>query len=531
MPRRESADILVIGSGAAGAAVVKRLSEHGAKVVCLERGDWRRPADYPSAGSDYEGQFRRSQFSFNPNVRKRPEDYPVASAGQNPPEIEMVNAVGGTTVVWNCECLRFHPSDFQVRTIDGVARDWPIRYQDLEPFYNQYDREVGVSGLAGDPANPKRSLPLPPLPLGDAGRIAGKAFNKLGWHWWIFPTGILSRPYNGRPACDLNGRGWYGCGVAARAGTDVTHWRSALQHGAVLKTGARVSRLTLGARGRVRGALYFDQHGNEHEQLARIVVVCANGIGTPRLLLVSKSKEFPNGLANSSGLVGKGLMLHVWRRVRGIVPECIDSYLHPVHNPVFSHQFYETETGRGFLRGYTMYVRGTGGPLSTALRVKAPWGTDHHKVMRHSFPHVISVGIIGEDLPDDSNRVELDSNLKDSDGIPAPRVVYSFSENSRKMLDHAATQARDLLEAAGASEITDEGVWPGTSHLMGTARMGNNPKTSVVNTWHQTHDVNNLFLVDGSSFVTGGGVGPTPTIAALALRCADGIWERRREWV
>lgn len=531
MPGRDAVDVLVIGSGAAGAAVAKRLSEHCAKVVCLEQGDWRRAGDYPSAGLDYEGEFRRPRFSFSPNVRRRPEDYPVASVGQNPPDIEMVNAVGGTTVVWNCQCLRFHPSDFRARAIDGVARDWPIRYKDLEPFYDLYDRELGVSGLTGDPANPSRFPQLPALPLGIAGRMAGRAFNKLGWHWWIFPTAILSRPYDGRPSCDLNGQGWYGCGVAAKAGTDVTHWPKALRNGAILRTRARVSHLPVDARGKVRGALYFDERGNLQEQLARVVVVCANGVGTPRLLLVSKSKEFPDGLANSSGLVGKGLMLHVWRSLRGIVPECIDSYRHPVYSPVFSHQFYETDTKRGFSRGYTLFISGTGGPLGTALRLNAPWGANHHKVMKRHFPHIVTVGIIGEDLPDDSNNVELDSNLKDSDGIPAPRVVYSFSENSRKLLDHAAARARELLEAAGADEITDEGSWPGTSHLLGTARMGADPRTSVVNEWHRTHDVKNLFLVDGSSFVTGSAVGPTPTIGALALRCADGIWERRREWV
>jgi len=531
MSRRERVDVVVIGSGAAGAAVTKRLSEHGAKVICLEQGDWRRAADYPTAGVDYEGQFRRRQFSFSPNVRKRSEDYPVASGGENPPDIEMVNAVGGTTVVWNCQCLRFHPSDFRARAVDGVGRDWPIRYQDLVPFYHLYDRELGVSGLAGDPANPNRFPQLPPLPLGSAGRIAGKAFNKLGWHWWIFPTGILSRPYDGRPACDLSGQGWYGCGVAAKAGTDVTHWPRALRKGAILKPRARVSHLTVDAHEKIRGALYFDERGKLHEQRARVVVVCANGIGTPRLLLVSKSKGFPDGLANSSGLVGKGLMLHVWRSLRAIVPECINSYRHPVYSPVFSQQFYETETSRGFSRGYTMFISGTGGPLSTALRVNAPWGASHHKVMKRDFPHIVTVGIIGEDLPADTNSVDLDANLKDSDGVPAPRVMYSFSENSRKMLDHAAARSRELLAAAGATQITDEGMWPGTSHLMGTARMGADAKTSVVNQWHQTHDVKNLFLVDGSSFVTSGAVGPTPTIGALALRCADGIWQRRHEWV
>jgi choline dehydrogenase-like flavoprotein len=530
MNNNERADVLVIGSGAAGAAVTKRLAELGARVVCLEQGDWRRPSDYPSSGSDYEAQLQRPQFSFSPNVRKRPEDYPVATGGENPPEIEMVNAVGGTTVHWICEIQRLHRSDFCVQTLDGVAQDWPIRYEDLEPYYDANDREMGVAGLVGDPANPIHAPRLPPFPLGVAGRIAAQAFNKVGWHWWIDNMGLLTRPYNGRGACNFSGQGWYGCGTEARASTDVTHWPKALKAGAVLKTRARVREIALDGDGRALGAVYYDSEGKLHEQRARVVVVCANGIGTPRLLLNSKSKLFPDGLANSSGLVGKGLMLHAGRVVRGIFPECIDSHLHPTYDPVFSQQFYETDPKRNFVRGHTLSLRGAGGPLSVALGTRVPWGRDHHRVMHARFPHIISVTVEGEDLPDERNCVELDRTLKDSNGIPAARVVYSFSENTRKLLEHGAQKARELLQAAGASEILDGESFPWTSHFMGTARMGMDPRTSVVNAWNRTHDVANLFLVDGSSFVTGGSVGPTPTIGALALRCADGIWQRRREW-
>ena len=523
-------DVLVIGSGAAGGAITKRLADRGASIVCLEQGDWRGRSDYPSSGIDYEGQFQRPIYSFSPNVRKKPEDYPVASAGSDPPDIEMVNAVGGTTTVWSCEFMPLHPSDFRVRTLDGVGADWPIGFKDLEPYYELNAREMGVSGLDGDPANPGHPPLLPCLPIGVAGRAAGRGFNKLGWHWWIFNIGILSRPYDGRPACNFNGQGWYGCGVAAKASTDVTYWPKALRNGAVLKTRARVSEITLDDGGNARGALYYDERGNLHEQRARVVVLCANGIGTPRLLLNSKSKLFPDGLANSSGLVGKGLMLHGWRSVRGIVRDCLDNHLHSGFAPVFSQQFYETGKNRKFSRGYTLLAGGTAGPLSTALWVNAPWGARHHEVMRRSFPHTLGVTILGEDLPEDTNYVQLDPGLKDSNGIPAPRVVYSFSKNTRTMLDHGAAKADELLEAAGAEDIVVEDAWPGTSHLMGTARMGTDPKKSVVNAAHRTHDVRNLFVVDGSSFVTSGAVGPTPTIAALALRCADGIWKCRGEW-
>jgi len=524
-------DVLVIGSGAAGAAATKRLADKGVQVVCLEQGDWRKPSDYPSSGSDYEGQMQRAQFSFSPNDRKRPEDYPVVSVGQNPPDIEMANGVGGTTVHWNAQFLRLHASDFRVKTLDGQARDWPIRYEDLAPYYEANELEMGVSGLAGDPANPgSKSFPLPPLPGARTARIFAKAFNQLGWHWWLFALGFLSRPYDGRPACDFNAQGWYGCGAAARASTDVTYWPKALRKGAILRTRARVREITVDLKGRASGAVYYDTQGNLREQLARVVVLCANGIGTPRILLNSKSKLFPDGLANSSGLVGRGLMLHVGQGAYGISPECIDDYLHSGHTGLYSQQFYETDARNNFVRGYTLLVGGGAGPLATALETNVPWGADHHREMRRRFPHVIRAGVIAEDLPEEGNRVELDSTLKDSDGIPAPRVVYSFSENTRRLLQRGAQAARELLQAAGATDIHEGEPYPWTSHFMGTARMGIDPKHSVVNAWHQAHDAPNLFVVDGSSFVTAGAVGPTPTIGALALRCADAIWARRQEW-
>jgi choline dehydrogenase-like flavoprotein len=310
----------------------------------------------------------------------------------------------------------------------------------------------------------------------------------------------------------------------------VTYWPKALKAGAVLKSRARVREITLDARGHARGAVYYDPEGRLHEQRARVVVICANAIGTPRLLLNSKSKRFSKGLANSSGLVGKGLMLHAGLQVRGVLSECLDSHLHPTYVPVFSQQFYETNSKSGFVRGYTLLARGAGGPLGVALSTRVPWGRDHHAVMRQRFPHILTVTVIGEDLPDEANRVELDPTVKDSNGIPAPCVTYSLSENTKKLLEHGAQSARELLEAAGATGIEVGQSYAWSSHFMGTARMGTNPQMSVVNAWNQTHDVPNLFLVDGSSFVTGGAVGPTPTIGALALRCADGIWQRRRQW-
>jgi choline dehydrogenase-like flavoprotein len=285
--------------------------------------------------------------------------------------------------------------------------------------------------------------------------------------------------------------------------------------------------------GRARGALYYDRQGALHEQLARIVVVSCNGIGTPRLLLNSKSNLFPNGLANSSGLVGKNFMLHPFRFLEGVFEEKLDGYEGPFGIPAMSQQFYETDPNRGFLRGYTLLLERSFGPLHHAWgsfsNHPVPWGPSHHRVMRQRFPHLIRVTVMGEDLPEENNRVEIDPELKDSSGIPAPRVVYGYGENSLKMLEHGDKMARQALDAAGAVEILDSGVIQPAFHLLGTARMGNNPKKSVVNAWHRAHDVKNLYIIDGSSFATSAAVNPTSTIGALALRAADGIWEKRSE--
>ncbi|HEY3128389.1 MAG TPA: GMC family oxidoreductase [Acidobacteriota bacterium] len=530
------ADVLVIGSGPAGAAVTKRLTDLGARVVCLEQGDWTKPAAYPSLRHDWEIQLRRGSFHFSPNVRRKPEDYPVVAAGGNPPNVLMFNAVGGSTIHWTGHFPRFHPSDFRVKSLDGIADDWPIRYEDLERYYDMNDEEMGVAGLAGDPANPpRRQRPTPPLPLGVLGETIGRAFDKLGWYWWVSDNAIISRPYNGRRACDLRGRCMFGCPIGAKASTDVTYWPKALRKGAVLKTRTRVREILLDGNGRARGALYYDRQGNLQEQLARVVVVSANGVGTPRLLLNSKSKLFPQGLANSSGLVGKCFMIHPFRFIEGVFEERMDGHYGPFGIPAFSQQFYETDLKRGFVRGYTFLLERSFGPLHHAWGSfsgqAVPWGAEHHHVMRRRFPHIIRITILGEDLPEENNRVELDREAKDSNGIPAPRVSYTYSENSLKMLEHGLSMARLAFEAAGAIEILDSGIIVPAFHLMGTARMGHDPKNSVVNAWHRAHDVPNLFVVDGSSFTTGAAVNPTSTIGALALRAADGIWQNRSEWI
>jgi choline dehydrogenase-like flavoprotein len=305
----------------------------------------------------------------------------------------------------------------------------------------------------------------------------------------------------------------FGCPIGTKASTDVTYWPKALRKGAVLKTWARVRDITLDKSGHASGAVYYDREGKLQEQSARVVVVCANGIGTPRLLLNSKSNLFPNGLANSSGLFGKNFMVHPFRFVEGLFEARMDGHDGPFGIPAFSQEFYETDLQRGFVRGYMFQPERSFGPLHHAwgsfVGKPVPWGAAHHQAMRRRFPHVIRVTVLGEDLPEEQNRVELDPVARDSSGIPAPRVIYGYSENSLKMLEHARQSAVQALEAAGAIETTDSGVIQPAFHLLGTARMGSDPKRSVVNAWNQAHDVPNLFVVDGGCFTTSAGVNPT----------------------
>lgn len=528
----EPADVVVIGAGAAGAALTWRLATQGARVVCLEQGDWHRPSAFASERRDFEAQLRRGTETFMPNDRKRPEDYPITAAGDGPAFMVMWNGVGGSTVHWEGHFPRLHPSDFRAQQLDGVGGDWPIGYRDLERYYDLNDANIGVSGMTGDPANPPRAQrQTPPLPLGRSGEALMRGFEKLGWHWWPSDNAILSRDYAGRTGCDNRGRCNFGCPLRAKASTDVTYWPRALAAGAVLRTWARVKEISVAGDGRVDGVVYFDRKGTEHKQHAKVVVVCCNGIGTPRLLLASRSRLFPDGLANGAGNVGRNLMNHPSRGVEGIFAEPFETESF-TGNPFFSQQFYETDRGRGFVRGYSLVAYRPFGPTSVAWGDSSPvpWGESHHREMRRRFGHSATIAVMAEDLPEDVNRVELDPAVKDGNGIPAPRATYRLADNTRKMLAHGAAAARRVLEAAGAIEVMDSGRVGNFAHYMGTARMGSDPRTSVVNAWNQAHEVPNLFVVDGSSFTTSAAVNPTSTIGALALRAADGIWERRRQF-
>lgn len=528
MTMNERVDVLIIGAGASGAAVAWSLAETKMRILCLEQGDWQHSSDFPSTGRDWEARLSED-FSISPNRRGLAADYPVNDS-DSPIKIANFNGVGGGTVLYAGHYPRLHPSDFKVRSLDGIADDWPIDYNTLEPFYALNDRMMGISGLEGDPAYPPKEAVMPPIPLGRTGQTLGKAMNKLGWHWWPSDAAILTQEYEGRAPCINLGQCGSGCAQGAKGSTDVTYWPEAIRARIELRTRCRVSRIETNDDGMATGAHYFDADGNEFFQPAEIVIIACNGIGTPRLLLNSASARFPNGLANSSGLVGKNLMLHPYAQIRGHFDEPMDAHRGP---PIctWSHEFYETDTARGFLRGYCYQFSRGMGPVRTALNGMIdgliPWGEGHHAAFHRMFGHSAGMVSVCEDLPEEINTVTLDADLKDGNGIPAPKITYRIGENTQKMLDHSVARGIEILEAAGARDITARSplAYAGW-HLMGTARMGTDPERSVVNEWGRSHDVKNLFIVDGSVFVTSGGVNPTSTIQAVALYVADQIKSR-----
>ncbi len=528
----EVAEVLVIGAGASGSIAARHLAEAGFKVVCLEQGQKVQQEDFYTSSPAWE-LMQQKRWHPNPNTRGLADDYPVNTEESDVNPL-MYNAVGGSTVIYAAHWHRFVPSDFRVRSLDGVADDWPISYEDLAPYYDALDIEMGISGLPGDPAFPENPGPaLPPLPIGKVGRKAAQGMNKLGWHWWPAVQAIPSRAYRGRSQCVRRGTCMYGCPEQAKGSMDLTHWPDALSFGARLITGARVSQITLDSRGYANGAVYIDREGREQRQRAEVVLLCCNGIGTPRLLLNSSSSRFPDGLANGSGLVGRNLMMHPFAAVMGYFDEPLESWMGPNGQCIYSMQFYETDASRGFVRGAKWNAQGTGGPLGlrSALGGKPleeAWGEALHRSTRERLGRSLEWGIIAEDLPDAENRIVLDPHLADSDGIPAPKVIYRNSENTRKLISFHVARAKEALEASGAyalsaTELMTDCGW----HLMGTARMGDDPARSVVDRWCRAHEVPNLYILDGSVFVTSSGFNPTATISAVALRATHNIIENR----
>ena len=524
---RDIADILIIGSGASGAAAAWSLSRNTSlRIICLEQGSVMRPSEYPSVSTDWE-LARTAKFSSNPAVRRNPSDYPIDDSN-SPIAIQNFNGYGGSTILYSAHFPRFHPSDFRVKSLDRVADDWPLSYDQLSPFFNENERMMGIAGLVGDTAYPEYESLLPPVPLGRMGKKIAEAYNHLGWHWWPSYSAINTHRHQNRATCINLGPCNTGCAQGAKGSVDVTYWPQARLNGVKVYTESRVKEITLNSQGLVDGVIFTDLEGNEQRLMAKVVIVACSGIGTPRLLLNSKSTAFPDGLLNDSGLVGRNLMLHPLGYVEGLFEEDLESSIGPHGCCLLSQEFYETNVSRDFVRGYTMQVLRGAPPVETAvsgfLMRQIPFGKDHHKRFHQVFNHTAGIAVIAEDLPELSNRVELDHDHLDSSGMPGVKVFYTISENTSRILKHGLEMSKTVLNAAGASVTSSFApVKHSGWHLMGTVRMGDDPHNSVVNKYGQAHAVKNLFVVDSSVFVTSGAVNPVATAQALTLWSCDYI--------
>jgi choline dehydrogenase-like flavoprotein len=522
-PGRENVDVVVVGCGAGGGVVAKELGESGLSVLVLEAGRRFTPGlDYPTDRQAFE-TLAPTVFAPDP-TRDR---YTVGSRDWF--DYTRIKGVGGSTLGYLGVVPRFHEADFRVRSEDGIAEDWPLTYGDLEPYYTRAEYELGVAGPEGDEASPfepprTRGYPTPAHELGPASLLIKRGADRLGLHLRREPLAIPTLTWMGRRECVRAGTCGLGCAIGAKSSIDVTYVVKAEKTGRVeIRTESVAREITVDTEGRARGVVYFDAEGREREVRARVVVVAGNAVETPRLLLMSRSARFPDGLANGSGVVGAYFMEHLAVVAHGVFDERVDAWRGlPAGGSI--QDFYATNPTHPFARGFTIEVNGNRQwPLALARRFPG-WGAAHKARVRRVFGRLITLATVGEQLPDVRNRVTLDPRVRDRFGLPVPRITCHVGDNDGAMIEAMRRRLREVFEAAGAVEIVERGFLPGWSaHYLGTCRMGADPRTSVVDPWGRAHEVPNLFIADGSVFVTGGAANPALTIMALATRAAETI--------
>jgi choline dehydrogenase-like flavoprotein len=503
----EEVDFAIVGVGAAGGVLAQRLARAGFRVVGFDAGPfWDTERDWVS---DEAG----SRKLYWNDLR--------ITGGQDPLTLGSNNSghgVGGSTVHWAAFAPRLHPSDFRTYSQDGVGMDWPISYDDLRPYYELMEQEMPVSGPYfpwGDP----HSYAYGPHPLGAVGSVLVEGCTRLGIGVVAGgPVAILAGSRGDRPHCIYRGFCIQGCKVGAKATTLITHVPDAVAHGAEIRPECMVARVNLGAENRVTGVTYFDAEGHERTQRAKVVIVSGYSIETPRLLLNSACAGYETGLANSSGVVGRYLMAQAGNVVLGRFATPVRMYKAPPAHGMTGH-FYETDASRGFARGFAVQTVGPE-PITFAkemITAKGAWGWGLRRVMM-DYNHWCPLGLLGEILPNEDNRVTLDREARDGFGLPVAHVHFDLHDNDKRLMEFGVRTVTDILNAAGAEETVED---PRYAHLVGACRMGNDPRNSVVDRWGQSHDIANLFVMDGSVMPTQGSANPGLTVQALAARTAD----------
>lgn len=503
----DEVDYCIVGVGSAGGVLLQRLAKAGFTVVGIEAGPfWDTEKDWVS---DEHGSHKLYWNDLRITGGKDPLVLGENNSGKG---------VGGGSVHWAAFAPRFHPSDFRVYTEDGVGADWPMTYEELKPYYELLEREIPVAGPAYFPWGDPHGYPYGPHPMGGVGNVLISGCSKLGIPVCAGgPIAILSGSRGNRPHCIYRGFCIQGCKVGAKASTLITHVPEAVEYGAEVRELSMVSRVSMRDRRRVDGVFYFDRDGHEHFQRAKAVIVSGYAIETPRLLLNSACPGHEEGVANSSRTLGRYLMAQSGNVVLGRFADLIRMYKTPPAHAM-TEEFYETDPRRGFARGFAIQ---TVAPLPIAfakqmMSAKDAWGWGMRRLLM-DYNHWATLAVLGEILPWADNRVELAAE-KDQFGIPVAKVTFNLHGNDKKLIEFGKNKVMEVMWAAGAEDVVQEARY---AHLVGACRMGAYPGTSVVDKFGHAHDVDNLFVCDGSILPTQGSANPGLTIQALAARTAD----------
>jgi choline dehydrogenase-like flavoprotein len=515
MPMREYAeseavDFAIVGTGAGGGTLACRLAEAGFSVVAFDVGPWWRPLD--EFASDETDQ--RKLFWTDERI----------CDGADPIELGDNNSgqsVGGSTVHFAMVSLRFRPEWFKSRSRLGYGADWPIDWREMWRYYAEVEQALKISGPVNYPWGPKRPrYPYRPHELNAAALVLARGAEAMGIAWAPTPLATVSAPRGKSPPCVYRGFCTSGCATNAKQSALVTWIPRAVEAGAEIRDLAMVGRIETDPHtGRATGVHYCREESWRFQR-AKNVVVAGYAIETPRLLLNSADQRHPDGLANSSGLVGKNFMVQSNQAVYATMEQEVRWYKGPPSLSLTEHWNYRDE-GKDFHGGYCFMSQG---PLpvtwaSVMAGARGLWGEQLRTEME-KYNHQVGLKIVGEIMPNENNRVSL-AEEKDRFGLPIARVTFSYGENDKKLIRHAMGSMRQCLELAGARELWDEN--DDTCHLNGTARMGDDPRTSVVNGDCRSWDIPNLWICDSSVFPTVGGVNPSLTIQAIACRTADRI--------
>jgi choline dehydrogenase-like flavoprotein len=504
----QEVDFLIVGTGAGGATLACRLAEQGFSVVALDAGAWWRPLE------EFASDEAHQQKLYWTDARICDGENPLKMGGNNSGK-----AVGGSMVHFAMVSLRFRPEWFKSRSVLGYGADWPLDWREMWHYYDEVEHALSISGPVNYPwGPPRRRYPYRSHELNAAALVLARGAEAMGIDWTPTPLATISAPHGKSPPCVYRGFCVSGCATNAKQSALVTWIPRAVKAGAEIRDLSMAGRIETNDAGRAVGVEYF-REGQWRFQRARNVVVAGYAIETPRLLLLSANRRFPDGLANSSGLVGKNLMVQSNQAVWGVMDEEIRSYKGPPSLAISEHWNYE-DRGKDFFGGYAYMSQG---PLpigwAATLNGRGLWGAELSREMQ-KYNHQAGLKIVGETLPQERNRVTL-ADEKDQYGLPIARITYSFCDNDRKLIAHSLDFMEQALAAAGGREIWREE--DDTCHLNGTARMGDDPKTSVVNADCRSWDIPNLWICDGSVFPTVGGVNPSLTIQAIACRTADRI--------